>query len=540
MSAQAGDVPIYSASSPTPENSDDEENWLRGHREALGIGDKPATTTRKDDMTVDILCLPSELLLEIMHLLSHPDDLENFVSSHKRFRDSFNTHSASVIRYLTECLAPGCTKDALAAFGCPLVKMNDPEGSLGPRIENYINGRIQWPKTLRDYRCFWELVFKVDMCIFDWVSLLNLGNQVPFLYQEWPGGLRRDEFMGLRGLPHLGISDQELLKFRRAFFRYESYCRFCYQEPNQPTFSPMYRRKLYSAGLMPWDLEEMACVISYVTLIYYSFMYELRQDFFGQYATFQAQDVATDLPEDSWADWISTSPQHHPRLAYLGIDCNILYGLVSLGVDWLVDFKLMSTAEQRDLFLSTCNQFSLDGFPNSFFLETWTRDTEWERSSFDELEADHFHGDTAMSGNEVWFIYNEFVTQEYWDKDSPNVADKADKADKTTWMIPFSILRAHAWAFWDSPTLMGTLPYHFEPSGRQDIVLTVTRLNRIWSPAQSSGLVPGRRLLQKEWELLLAEYGLRSRPRAEIQKVTTFKTNMDRRWEIRILCGPRT
>ncbi|KAI1638874.1 hypothetical protein F4809DRAFT_598410 [Biscogniauxia mediterranea] len=418
--------------------------------------------------------------------------------------------------------------------------MNEPEGSLGPRIENYIDdhrsGRLQWPETLRDYRRFWELVFKVDLCIFDWVSMLNLGKEDPFLDQEWPGGLRREELMGLRGLPHLGISDKELLKFRRAFFRYELYCRLCYQEPNQPTFSPMYRRKLYSAGLMPWHLEEMACVINYVTLIYYSFMHGLRLDFCLQYARYQAQEVATDLPEGSWAESISEWPHHHPRLTYLDINKNIIYGLVSLGVDWLVDFKLMSAAEQQDLFLSRCDDFNMVGLTNSFRLETKTRDTKWERSSFGELKANHFHGDTAMSGNEVWFIYNEFVTQEYWDKDSPNVADKADK---TTWMRRFSLLRAHAWAFWDSPTLMGILPADFKPFGRQNIVPTVTYLNTIWWPALSSGLAPGRRLLQKEWELLLAEYGFRSRPRAENQSVTIFRT-MDRCWEIRLLCGPRT
>ncbi|KAI5928738.1 hypothetical protein F4810DRAFT_717299 [Camillea tinctor] len=500
-------------------------------------------------MPVNILSLPCELILEIIQMLHHPDDLENFCSSHNTFRESFDSYPTKVIHHLVTSLVPGCLKDALAVFGCPLAHQGDNRRSLKWRINEYIESRqrriLQWPQNLHDYRCFWELVFKVDLCIFDWVIKLFEDPQRQFFPDSWPGDLDRGYLQKTRSLPDPGLSDDERIRFRRAFFRYELYCRLCYQDPNRPLFGRQVRYRLFSDEMEPWHLEEIACVMNYVMYRYYSFMLYMQDRFLYKYEELRQEETVTANPQDSWADPVSENPPLHPRLAYLDVvrrddmaapSENMIYELVSKGLDWFADFHLLNLDEQGYRFLCCCSEFDSFRSGHYFYHEMKYWRTKWEplgqlkkpdRSEElgpSALEASGWKGDTAVGDQQAWLLYNQFALDE-----NPNAEDLEDDVAldiESLQLEPFTPLRIYAWAFWDTKTLKRIIPEDFH---QDRLEWTILRLNSEFSRVVD--IPTGRRLLQREWDMLLYDHGLRPPLFSLVRPgVSLLFQTMDRTW----------
>ncbi|KAI1501276.1 hypothetical protein F5X99DRAFT_207827 [Biscogniauxia marginata] len=152
----AKNKPVCSESAKEPGAKSDEENSTYENAETSDITGNPSTKAPEDNTTMDIIHLPNELLLEIMENLSHPDDLESLLSSHRQFRELFNTFSTSILQNLSKLLVPGCETEALKVLWFPLRSRGESRDSLRQRINNYQNesqsDKLQWPKTLREYR----------------------------------------------------------------------------------------------------------------------------------------------------------------------------------------------------------------------------------------------------------------------------------------------------------------------------------------------------------------------------------------------------
>ncbi|KAI1501277.1 hypothetical protein F5X99DRAFT_207828 [Biscogniauxia marginata] len=224
----------------------------------------------------------------------------------------------------------------------------------------------------------------------------------------------------------------------------------------------------------------------------------------------------------------SKLPSRHPLLAYLDeahlegqpspVD-NIVYGLASLGLDWFVDFHLLSSSKQGDQLRFCSHQLARVPTPwcNPFFFDVWTHPTPWEEVSIDILKAEAFYGDPTVSGNEAWFLYNQNLTQQDWSE------YPSDPENRRGWIKPNSHLRVYAWAFLDSPMLMKTIQYYMRRSGEENLIDTVVFLNQRYRQIMTPTPIRGPRLSRRDWDLLLDLYGCQDPPDGILNMETLFK-----------------
>lgn len=220
------------------------------------------------ETTMGLHQMPYEMVLLILHSLHTPEDLRNLLRACKaypRYKDIYKRNSTSVnAAIMANAIHPAAMHDALAAIYCP-----------------------QWgvPKdTTDDLEDFVERYFEGDEFVLPTepepvMRLCRLYSDASRLIKHYAS--QALELIGLGGFDVPVLSDVELARFQRAFFRYEVYCRafptanktlrdtpigYMYTvDDDEDLVSSDSQYSFFVSRFTKWEVEELTCVHRFYT-----------------------------------------------------------------------------------------------------------------------------------------------------------------------------------------------------------------------------------------------------------------------------------
>ena len=221
--------------------------------------------------------VPTELVLMVFSNVDSPTDLRSLILASKHCYQVFSASPKRILKKTVEkIILPEALPHAVAA-------VQFPESEI-------IKGTQRKSATVEEFsKTYFEsktLPFPTDN-IFD---LSRLCAQVEYFVNDYskrasrelvafnplcrdfavPGFSARSRASSKGTLSVKPLSYDEKVRFQRAFFRYELYCRLFpvskkeIEKKDGPRFSPDFQFRQFLDHLRPWEAEELSCVFQYL------------------------------------------------------------------------------------------------------------------------------------------------------------------------------------------------------------------------------------------------------------------------------------
>ncbi|KAI0480530.1 hypothetical protein GGR56DRAFT_278248 [Xylariaceae sp. FL0804] len=464
-------------------------------------------------MAFNIFELPDHMILNIIDQIGDPEDLMNFLLTDKRFAILFQTYRQGVLNGLYNQAAPDCLDLAMCVIHCPLYNSSAKRSTaeFTQEVTAFARSKLRaWPppppqrlKSVGEYRRLCGLMRRVDMCIHDWVTRVrswDISN--PEQACLGPGAWPQLRATAVNDLPRPDVSTDELLRFRKAFLAYELYCRLRYQAP-LVAGAPEEIRDMFLQWLkVPWKVEQISCVASYVAMAYRGTLQRLWQRFMDAHGNSLAEGQQLLEEGEAWRPMLDFlgyslgywSPDSSHAMDYLNDDPGrrnmsnqeiVSYGFASLGLDFLVDYCLGTDDEQEKQVKHQGGLLNNRRLTHGSFYDDMDDHfcKRWVPLTFKELEkrdANVFK-DGRETPTMAWFRWNQDLLdarkqrnearqrrieareqknededeEENEDDDEEENEDDDEMENEDDEEVPIrfrSELKARAWVFWDRPS----------------------------------------------------------------------------------------
>ncbi|MCJ1355772.1 MAG: hypothetical protein MMC33_005764 [Icmadophila ericetorum] len=394
--------------------------------------------------------LPTELSLMILKSITSIQDLRNFIATHRTFYQLFSACRQEILqKVLRNAVYPDVCLDAITTIEASRVSaiLWSPARSilLGDDVMEFIQ-KYEQERQIHSLR-FVSMPSSV-------IDLFNFHGTVEFFVSDFV--VKSFQVMNSHsdGATHLQIhninpsnvfailSNTEVGRTQRAFYRFETYRRLFYQSP--VIFTAGTTAKKFRELFVPWELEEITCVHQYLAVRLRHLFEEIEKDFI--------RDVMVQFNREAnslTADDSLTSPRHvlfpgQRKVGFEGYGLEIflqysplddhIHKLVSRGLPFLHRIFQLTKSQQRDVFLTMLS-------PGSIWFEVMIKkrstDTNTMANSTSPA-AFKFIGDSLESctRGSTWANSNQ-ATQSY---------NRPDKASLREW----------GYVFWDEATLQQT------------------------------------------------------------------------------------
>ncbi|KAF5717629.1 hypothetical protein FGLOB1_2008 [Fusarium globosum] len=231
--------------------------------------------------------LAPELVSIILQNIDSPRGLHDLITASPAcLRVFLQTPYLILSAVVRNALPSGTTKHYLAASLAPLSPLRETRDEILLFLDEYFSATtpLEFPANQTDLVSFCKLYHRVDY-------LVNM-----FLHQMRQLGF--DDSI-------LAPSSSESTRLHRAFLRYEIYCSVFAPNEFEPLedpyqFSGVEQFDLFLRRLMPWEVEEMACVQVYFALLAGDYVSQLEE---------QLIEAVKSTPELVWPSSPDSKPE---------------------------------------------------------------------------------------------------------------------------------------------------------------------------------------------------------------------------------------
>ncbi|KAI0137133.1 hypothetical protein BJ170DRAFT_45020 [Xylariales sp. AK1849] len=287
-----------------PSNSGSFRQWLRQIIEPQEFG--PLRRLRRGGgqgenklKCISFQDLPLDIHADILSNTDSPRDLYSLISASPSSYRAFIAWRLTIMRMVIQnSIEPSVLQDALACLACPTNEV-DP-WSTKKNTESARERRQTLIQLLEDWQMK-ELPLPMDYnSIFQLYQLEATVDKltkphITFMETCFTGCCRADEISRLTAIKQQAglkraaekkeetcapLSNTEMSRLRRAFFRFELYCRvFGFAKGNHPLFTPNDVQPLFFARLKEWEIEEVSCAHSILNDFHLDCLHTFEQTF---------------------------------------------------------------------------------------------------------------------------------------------------------------------------------------------------------------------------------------------------------------------